>query len=266
MSGIGYLGPDGSYSHLAAKKFRPGRLMHAYPSFKLTVDALLKGECDMAVLPIENSINGGVMPNIDLLQETEGIYAFEECVVSIEHRLITLNGADPREITRIYSHKQALEQCGRYLATYFPYARQIAAPSTAACLDLIRFPTDAGIVGAHTNDPRFTLSKENIADEKNNFTRFLLVRRGVPDDDTRSEKVYFSATCNDKPGTLTELLKPISEGGLNMTKIESRPIKNRPGEYRFFIEIAADYSSDKVKETLKEICSASNDMKILGAY
>lgn len=266
MSGIGYLGPNGSYSHLAAKKFRPGRLMHSYPSFKLTVDALLKGECDMAVLPIENSINGGVMPNIDLLQETDGIYAFEECVVPIEHRLITLNGADLRAVTRIYSHKQALEQCGHYLSTYFPYAQQIATPSTAACLDLIRFPTDAGIVGAHTNDPRFTLSKENIADEKNNFTRFLLVKRGVLDDETKSEKVYFSVTCNDKSGALIELLKPISEGGLNMTKIESRPIKYRMGEYRFFIEIAADYSSDKVKDTLERVCAASNGMKILGAY
>lgn len=266
MSGIGYLGPTGSYSHIAAKKIRPGRLMHAYPSFKLTVDALLKGECDMAVLPIENSINGGVMPNIDLLQETDGIYAFEECIVPIEHRLITLKGADKGAITRIYSHKQALEQCGHYLSTYFPYAQQIATPSTAACLNLIRFPTDAGIVGAHTHDDRFELSKENIADEKNNYTRFLLLRRGIIDDDTKSEKIYFSATCNDVPGSLIQLLKPIYEGGLNMTKIESRPIKYKMGVYRFFIEIAADYSSDKVKDTLKKVRLAANNMKILGAY
>lgn len=266
MEVIGYLGPEGSYSHLAAEAFRPDAKMRAYPSFRLCLEALLSGKCDVIALPIENSLNGAVSQNLDILQSAENVIAFEERTVNIDHRLATLSGADKTKITRVFSHRQALEQCGEYLFKNFPQAKLIAAPSTAASLDMVEKETDACIVGAHVKRAGFTLSDGNIADEKCNLTHFLLVKRGGAQDCGHSKKIYFCATCKHEPGALLKLLMPLSSGGLNMTKIESRPIKDRLGEYRFFIEIEGDYADAEVQGVLKGVKAAANYFKILGLY
>lgn len=266
MDKIAYLGPDGSYSKIAAERFRPQAEYLGYSSFALAIKALLEGECNLAVLPIENSLNGGVNQNIDLLQYTDGLIAFEDLSLEIDHRIATRSGADMAKITRIFSHRQALEQCGQYLAKNFPQAQLVGAPSTAAGLDMIEYDTDACIVGAHTKREGITLSSYNIADEKSNRTHFLLIKKGGVADCKPSKKMYFSATCPHKPGELLNILSIISSGGLNMTKIESRPVKDRLGEYRFFIEIDGNCFSDKVKSVLKNVESASSSFKILGAY
>lgn len=266
MDRVAYLGPDGSYSRIAAEKFRPHAEYLGYSSFALVIKALVEGECNLAVLPIENSLNGGVNQNIDLLQSTDGLIAFEELAVEIDHRLATRSGADVAKITRIFSHRQALEQCGEYLSKNFPNAKLMGAPSTAAGLDMLESDTDACIVGAHTKRQGISLSPFNIADEKSNFTHFLLIKKGGIEDCKPSRKIYFSATCKHRPGELLSLLSIIADGGLNMTKIESRPIKDRPGEYRFFIETEGDCFSENVKTILKKVQAASNSFKFLGAY
>lgn len=266
MGRIGYLGPEGSYTSLAAEKLCPNDERRAYANFRLVMNAVVTGECDGVVAPIENSLNGGVLQNIDLLQSTEGVYASEECTVDIDHRLATFAGADCAKITRIFSHRQALDQCAAYLSEHYPFAELIATPSTAASLGMMRLPTDAGIVGAHTVKAGVVLSERNIADEKCNITHFLLIRRGEVAPDAHSRKVYFCVTCRHEPGALLRILEPLAEGGLNMTKIGSRPIKERPGEYRFFIEIEGDYAADPVKRTLEKVRAAANSWKLLGAY
>lgn len=266
MDKVAYLGPDGSYSRIAAEKFRPQAEYSGYTSFGLVIKALLNGECNLAVLPIENSLNGGVNQNIDLLQSTDGLIAFEELTVEIDHRLATREGADLSEITRIFSHRQALEQCGEYLSEHFPSAKLMGAPSTAAGLDMLEYDTDACIVGAHTVRKGITLSPFNIADEKSNYTHFLLIKKGGVEDCKPSEKIYFSAACLHKPGELLHMLAIIADGGLNMTKIESRPIKDSPGEYRFFIEVEGNCHSESVKAVLKRVERSSKFFKILGVY
>lgn len=266
MDKVAYLGPDGSYSSIASEKLRPQAERLGYSSFALVIKALLSGECNLAVLPIENSLNGGVNQNIDLLQATEGLIAFEDIYIRIDHRLATRAGADISKIERIFSHRQALEQCGEFLSEHFPNAKLMGAPSTSAGLDMLESDADACIVGAHTRREGITVSPFNIADEKSNFTHFLLIKKGGAQDCKPSKKIYFSATCKHKPGELIGLLTIIADGGLNMTKIESRPIKDKPGEYRFFIEADGDYSSKSVKSVLKKVEEASSSFKILGAY
>lgn len=266
MPKIGYLGPAGSYSELAADVFRPSCEKVAYPSFRILLSALEKGECSLIVLPVENSLNGGINQNLDLLQAAENIYAFEERAVKIDHRLAVLKGAKKSGIRRIYSHQQALEQCGEYVFENFPGAKLIATPSTSASLEMIKTSEDAAIVGAHIKNPTFELSDGNIADEKNNETRFLLVKRGTPDIFSRCKKIFFSATCRHEAGELCRLLSVLGEGGLNMTKIQSRPIKERIGEYRFFIEVEADMSNAEAKKTLESFIGRANSFKCLGIY
>lgn len=266
MKRVGYLGPEGSYSFLAAERLCPEAEKAAYGNFRLVMQALVSGECDGVVAPIENSLNGGVLQNIDLLQSTEGVAAVRQCTVAIDHRLATLEGADPAGIRRIYSHQQALAQCGEFLAAHFPAAQQIATPSTAAGLDMLKRADEACVVGAHTVRAGVVLSPTNIADEKRNFTHFLLVVRGAVGEERHTDKIYFSVTCRHEPGALLELLRRIADGGLNMTKIESRPIKDRPGEYRFFIETEGDYASASVRQTLRTVREGAYSFKLLGAY
>lgn len=266
MYKAGYLGPKGSYSMLAAQKLCPDAERISIPNFHILMQALVTNEVDEIVMPIENSLNGGVMQNIDLLQSTQGVIAVKECSVRIDHRLVTKKGVDKSKITRIYSHPQALGQCARYLAEKFPYAKQIETPSTAGSLAMIKEDTDAGIVGSHCEIGDLEITSECISDEKTNFTQFLLVRRGEVDETVHTNKIYFSVTCKHEPGALMRMLEVFDKHALNMTKIESRPIKDKVGEYRFFIELDADYASTNVKNALKEIKQKANSFKLLGCY
>lgn len=266
MEKIGYLGPEGSYSFIAAKGLRPQAPLLAYPGFPLAVASLTDGETDGIVLPIENSLNGGVMQNLDLLQYTDGICAVEEYTVKIDHRLVTKEGADVKNIKRIYSHSQALEQCASYLKKNFPYAQPCAVSSTSACLDMIKEDSDAGIAGAHLKREGLVFSQGNIADEDNNFTHFLLVKRGSVPEDKHTKKIYFSFTCRNKAGALLTMLQSVYEGGFNMTKLQSRPIKNTPEAYRFFIETEGDYALPEIKKALEHIKNSADEFKLLGCY
>ena len=262
---IGYLGPDGSFSRLAADSFRPQAQKRAYPSFRDLFEGLERGECDFIAAPIENSLNGGVLQNIDLLQSHADFFAFEQVAIKVDHRLALLKGADAARVTRIYSHQQAFAQCGEYLARNFPQAELIASPSTSAGLKLVRSKHEGAIVGSHVTDPRFDISPHNIADELSNVTSFLLIKKGgeLPQ---RSSKLFFSATCPHRPGALVDLIKPIKEHGFNMTKIESRPIRERPGEYRFFIETEGDSGDKKALAMLEAVKGASASFRLLGCY
>lgn len=266
MEKIGYLGPEGSYSYIAAKQIRPQDQLVACQSFPLVMASLVSHRTDGIVVPIENSLNGGVLQNIDLLQSTEGVCAVEQITVKIDHRLAMKRGALPSGIKRIYSHQQALDQCSKYLADNYPSASLISTPSTAASLNKLVSNEDACIVGAHTWKDGIVLSETNISDEQNNYTHFLLVKRGAIPDDAASNRVYFSVTCRNVPGALLSIIGPICSHGLNMTKIESRPIKDRPDEYRFFIETEGDYSSENVKNALEAVRKAAFSFKLLGCY
>ena len=263
---IGYLGPEGSYSNLAATAMFPEGELIAYTNFPQVFGSLKNGETDGIVIPVENSLNGGVMQNMDLLQSTDGVSAVREVIIKIDHRLAYRQGADLKKIKRVYSHAQAIEQCSDYLFKNFPSAQLIPAPSTAASLEMVKSNEDACIVGAHTVKEGFTLSRENIADVKNNFTHFLFVVRGAVPDDKPTRRVYFTFTTLNKSGALFEILQIISAHNLNMTKIESRPVKTMADEYRFFIEIEGDYSKKEIKDALFDVKNSSVDFKLLGTY
>ena len=262
----GYLGPEGSYSYLAAKKMASKGVHIAYDSFPLVFRALMQGEVDCIVIPIENSLNGEVTQNIDLMQSTPDIIATEECEVKIEHRLAILKGASADSIKCIYSHRQALDQCAKYLFENYPKAELFATPSTSASLDMLKTEEDACIVGAHTVREGIELLDKNISDYKDNVTHFLKVVRGTADEDRHTKKIFFSVTCPNISGSLIKLLQRVAAHGLNMSKLQSRPIKDRTNEFRFFIEIECDYSKEEVKRAVEDIRQSALSFKMLGTY
>ncbi len=279
---IAFLGPEGSYSHLAAKEFLKtettakklaGDWDECVPfrNFPEVFAAVENGRVDGAAIPIENSIQGGVSQNLDLLQDANGLYAVKSIILRVDHRLIYKKGMKPSEIGRVYSHRQALDQCAGYLTREMPFASLRETESTGFGLSRA-FEDESGksaaIAGAHIDNLRadFVMGEECISDEKNNFTHFLLVKKGAEVLPNTSERVFFSAVCPHRPGSLLELLALIAKCGINMTKIESRPVKDRPGDYRFFIEADCDIQSEEVREMLSSIEQDTLECKLLGAY
>lgn len=279
---IAFLGPEGSYSHLAAKSFLKTESSGGtnvadwdecipFRNFPEVFNAVLLGRVDAAAIPIENSLQGGVLQNLDLLQAAEELYAVKETIVRIDNRLVYKKGVKISEIGRVYSHRQALDQCSVFLTKELPFASLREAESTAFGLSKA-MEDDSGksaaIVGSHVESLRngFVMSEESVSDEKNNFTHFLLIKKGVKAIPEKSVKIFFSTVCPHKPGSLLELLQIIAKHGINMSKIESRPIKDRSGDYRFFIEAECDISAQQVKEMLEEIKDNTLECKLLGAY
>ncbi len=262
----GYLGPEGSYSSLAAKQLSPKSEQVPYRSFAEVVNALLSGDADEIVLPVENTLQGAVTQNLDLLYANPQLYAVCEYVLPIEHRLIVRKGTKLKDIERLYSHQQAILQCSAFLSENLPNARIIYTDSTMQSLSHIKEKGDAGIVGSHVREDGFEFIDGNIADEPKNFTHFLLVKKGKENLPAHSRRIYFAATCPHEPGALLKMLQILSVYDLNMTKIESRPIKNSPGEYCFFVEFEGDISVKNVKAALDRLSEYTKNYKLLGCY
>ena len=279
---IAFLGPEGSYSHLAAKEFLKTESKGAtavndwdecvpFRNFSEVLNAVSLGRVDAAAVPIENSLQGGVLQNMDLLQAAEDLYAVKELIVRLDHRLIYKKGTKLSEIGRIYSHRQALDQCAAFLSREIPFASLRETESTGFGLSKAmedESGKSAAIAGVHTASLRdgFVMSEESISDEKNNFTHFLLVKKGIENLPKTSDRVFFSAVCPHRPGSLLALLAIIANYKINMTKIESRPVKNSPGDYRFFIEADCDISSKEVQDLLSAVKENTLECKIIGAY
>lgn len=258
------LGPAGSYSELAANKFLQGQGEAVLcRNFAQVISLCERGETDFAVIPIENTIQGGVLQNLDLLEKAD-VFAVEELVLPIDHRLATLAGVKLKDVTRVYSHEQAIGQCSEFLREHLPAAQCIFTSSTAESLQKLDAHS-AGIVGAHACAEGVELSGENVADEKKNYTHFFkLVRRDK--EEMRGKLLFFCAVCKHEPGSLVHLLGIFAGYGKNMTRIESRPIKNVPGEYRFFIELEGDGKDPVVQEMLKKARDYCLQFRILGNY
>jgi len=265
-----YLGPEGSYSQLAAQTLCKGSALLPKVSFRSVFSALVGGEATCAVIPLENTVNGAVVQNLDLLLENVGLTVVEGCRIKIEHRLATLNGAPLSGIKRVYSHPQALEQCSKYLYENLPQAKLIATSSTSESLKKITSAEAAGIVAPHARAEGVTLSKESISDEKTNYTYFYKVVKGefvFPNDSFAGKgRLFFSFTCRHRPGQLVAVLSVLAEYGINMTEIESRPIKNRPGEFVFFIEIETGENRKALLSALDRIKEQALSFRIFGAY
>ena len=279
---IAFLGPEGSYSHLAAKEFlkTESKGLAAvndwdecvpFRNFSEVLNAVSLGRVDAAAVPIENSLQGGVLQNMDLLQAAEDLYAVKEIVIRLDHRLIYKKGMKLSEIGRVYSHRQALDQCAAFLSREIPFASLRETESTGFGLSKAmedESGKSAAIAGVHTTSLRdgFVMSEESISDEKNNFTHFLLVKKGKESLPKTSDRIFFSAACPHRPGSLLALLEIIAKYKINMTKIESRPVKNSPGDYRFFIEADCDIASKEVQDLLLAVKENTLECKMIGAY
>ena len=263
-----YQGDRGSYSDMAMRTFFGDDVDNFnVETFRDAMIAIEEGAADYAVLPIENSTAGVVSQIYDMLAEFEN-YIVGEQIIRVEHCLMACDEANENTIERVYSHAQSLMQCERFLAG-FPHWEQISMQNNAfAAMKVAKEQdvTQAAIAGELAAQLYgLKILKKGINHDENNSTRFIIVT---------NQKVFVKnanriSICMEgahESGSLYHLLSHIIYNGLNMTKIESRPIEERSWEYRFFIDFDGNLRDPGVRNALRGLRDDARFLRVLGNY
>ena len=264
---IGYLGPEATYTHQAAVKNFGTALTHRpLPDIPDVFEAVEQGECDYGVVPIENSSEGAVNRSLDLLVDSE-LHIVSQVYLKVEHCLFSESAME--EIKEVRSKDQALAQCADWLRRNLPKASLTPVSSTAEavreCKSSQGTAAIAGKLAGGMHD--VPLVEEGIQDRKNNTTRFLVVARSsLPRREGVDYRTSLVLSLSDQPGALQSALKPFSDRGLNLCKIESRPSGKKTWDYYFFVDFIGHSEDEKVVEAMKELENGSPFVKHLGSY
>ncbi len=265
---VAYLGPAGTNSEVAALRAYPAAEHVPYATIVAAVRAIEAAECDLAVVPIENSLQGAITDTVDLLIRDEGIAICAEVVLPIEHCLMVRPGTVRSGIEVIYSHPQSLGQCRRYLEENFPGVRTEAALSNAEAVAIaMRTPGAAAIGPARAADIYGAeILQRGIEDSRVNKTRFVaLGRAGAPPTGRDKTSLAF-AVAHDRPGTLVSVLHEFADRSINMTRIESRPSGEDLGVYVFLIDIDGHRDDPLVAQALAAVREQADFFKVFGSY
>lgn len=265
---IVFQGTEGAYSQLAMQEYF-GKNIDSWhvDTWRDAMEAIKNGEADYAVLPIENSSAGIVSENYDLLVEYDNCIVGEQ-IIRIDHALLALPGVKKEEITDIYSHPQALMQCGRYLDAHREWEKHSYKNTAMASLKVKEDgEKHKAAIGSKLNADIYGLQvlEEAIQDNKNNYTRFIIVT-GKKVFVKEASKISISFEIPHESGSLYHKLSHFIYNGLNMNKIESRPISDRTWEYRFFVDFDGNLKDAAVQNALRGLKEETTRLKILGNY
>lgn len=265
---IVFQGLEGAYSQQAMMEYFGDRC-HSFhvETWKDAMEAIRSGQADFAVLPIENSSAGIVSENYDLLVEYDN-YIVAEQIIHIRHVLMGLMEAETEDIREVYSHPQALMQCGDYLYAHSDWEK-ISMKNTAMAAKKVKEDADvthAAIASRLTADIYgLKVLDEDISNSKENATRFIIVsnKRIVS---SKANRISLCFEIAHESGSLYHTLSHFIYNNINMTNIQSRPIKDRNWEYRFFVDIEGSLWDTSVRNALSGIEAEAVSMKILGTY
>lgn len=265
---IAYLGPRGTFTEMAAKILARDNDIVPYHSFYDALMAVEKGEADEAVVPVENSIEGVVNGTADCLIFDVHLYIQELLILPIRQCLIAKEGTELREVTHIMSHPHAIPQCRDFIEKYMPHAEIVTESSTAEAIKKVSLSDEkAAGIGAECAADLYGLSviKKNIQNTDNNFTQFVRVSK-KKSIEYNKDKVTICFSTTDEPGALYKILDIFSIFDVNMSKIASRPMRNKPMEYVFLIDLDVNNNSKDIEDAIKLIERKSSFCKNLGCY
>ncbi len=263
-----YFGAPGTHTQQAMEDFFGEDIYGiSSPTFQSVMEAVEKGEADYGVLPIENSSTGGITANYDLLLN------YSNCIVGqyvnrINQCLLAVPGAREEDIQTVYSHPQGLLQCSGYLHAH-PQMRQVEVSDTAAAARKVGEDGDRSeaAISAKRAAKEYGLQvlREGIQQEKNNETRFIIIAKR-PIYLGESNKLALCIELPHECGSLYRILSHFLFNDLNMTQIESRPIKGKNWEYRFFIDIEGNLDDPAVQNALRGLKEEAKSVRILGNF
>jgi len=262
---VAYMGPPRSFSHAAALQ-----MFGANADFVVTrtipdaIDAAATGEADVALVPIENSTEGGINATLDALFDSE-LTISAELVLEVELCLLAQT-TDLSLIQRVASHPQPLGQCRQWLRAHLPDAEVVAAPSTTtAAQDALRDPHTAAVGSRLAAELGLLVVRERIQDHEGNATRFVLVgkQHAAP---SGSDKTTLVFSTPHERGALRRVLEVFDAEGLNLTRIESRPLRGQLWEYAFFTDLEGHRDDPPVARALERIREGGAMLRVLGSY
>ena len=268
---VAFQGEPGAFSEAAAIQLLGGEIRTVpRATFEAAFTAIAEGAADALLAPVENSLAGSVVRVFDLLMESR-LAIVAETILPIEMQLIAAPGASLADIRSVASHPMALAQCERFFAAH-PQWKRVPAEDTAGSVREALSRGDkssAAIAGRRAAEHYHgVILAESIQDNTENFTRFVLL---LPEKESatwispQARKVSLAMRLAHRPGALLASLEPFAKHGVNLLKIESRPIHGRPWEYQFFIDVEAETPA-RLDAALAEVRSATSELRVLGRY
>ena len=265
---VGYLGPEGTFSHEAVLKVVDETdEIKPYPTILNIFEDLEDNKIDMAIVPVENSTEGSVLITLDCLTNFNNIKIIQEFQIPIKHNLLIQHGKTIDEIKVICSHQQPLAQCREYIYKLKKPVQSM--PSTANAARYVTEIETAAVIGNKMLADKYDLKiiDENIQDYKNNVTRFLVLKKDAKTKPTGHDKTSIIISLyDDKPGGFYKVLYEFKEENVNLTHIESRPSKEGMGKYLFFIDMEGHKLDENISRVLMKVEKKVKMFKILGSY
>ncbi|MCC6848934.1 MAG: prephenate dehydratase [Deltaproteobacteria bacterium] len=264
---VAYLGPEGTFTNQAAREvFGSGATLSPAESIAEVFTEVEHRRADFGVVPVENSTEGAVTSTLDLLVESP-LRITGEARLDVEQCLLGA-ASDWRAIQRVLSHPQGLAQCRRWLATNLPHARLEPVASTSRAAELAAGDPTTAAVASRLAAERTGLRilAADIQDERGNATRFFVLGHRDAETPSGEDKTSVVCTVKDEVGVLAKLLQPLARSGVSLHKIESRPLRGRPWEYVFFLDLRGHRSDARVKRALARMQPLTTSLKILGSY
>ncbi|MCC6164152.1 MAG: prephenate dehydratase [Acidobacteria bacterium] len=267
---VAYQGEPGAYSEAAAQRHAPDATARPCPSFDEVFRAVEAGEAAFGVLPIENSIGGTIHRNYDLLLQ-HPLQIVGDLELRVIHSLIALPGTTLDQVRQIYSHPQALAQCDRYLRS-LPGVEVVATYDTAGSAKLIKDKQIAGAAAIASERAAavfgLQILESGIQDFADNITRFIVVapvgKAGITGAPSNKTTVVF--TLANEAGALFKALSVFALRGIDLTKLESRPIPGRPWEYLFYVDLAVGADDARCDRALAHLAEFAPMFRNLGSY
>ncbi len=268
---VGFQGEPGAFSESAAVQLL-GEEIRTVPraTFEATFAAIAEGAADALLLPVENTLAGSVVRVYDLLLESP-LEMCGETILPIEHQLMGMPEARQKDLRAVASHPMALAQCERFFVAN-PQVKRVPAEDTAGSVRemMERGDKHYGAIAGRRAAGHYgaVILQENIQDNAENFTRFVLLLPPAEAANFRgldARKLSLAMRLAHKPGALLASLEPFASHGVNLLKIESRPIHGRPWEYQFFLDVEAE-QPEPLEQALREVGEATSELRVLGRY
>jgi 3-deoxy-7-phosphoheptulonate synthase len=263
-----FIGEFGAYSHKAAMSYFGDDITPVpMKGFKDIFEAVAAGRSEYGVIPLENSLSGSIHENFDLLQEYD-LKIIGEITIRIQHALIAHKGAVKDTIKQVLAPPPALAQCANYLDQY-PWMERVPVAATSQAVKQVKASADAGLAAiASTMAAQMfdmQILDESIEDDPRNYTRFAVIAREYKGRKKVGKTSVIFSTGN-KPGALFEVMKIFSDHGINLVKLESRPIHGKPWEYMFYADLEADIEKKELAPVRSLLTEKTETFRVLGRY
>jgi len=268
MPRVAFQGERGAFSEEAAVKLLGEKIqLVPRPTFESLFAAIDERVADYVLAPIENTLAGSVHRSYDLLLESS-LLITGEVIIPIGHHLIGCSGASFDAISTVESHPVALAQCERFFVAH-PQLQRIATEDTAGSAARVvaeRDPTRAAIAGMRAAKIYGgTVLREHLEDHRENYTRFVLLTSSTRLN-SEADKLSLVLKLPHRPGALHHALEPFAQRGIDLLKIESRPIKGQPWEYYFYLDLQASTNDSELINALAELRERATEVRVLGCY